>query len=141
MTADADCFAVALTKDLCPCCCKTSDGAIVMNTLLTPRLAQQVRELHGQPIEYKMCVDCQTIIDNGGVWLIEADPTKSTFNDNGTLDPGSAHRTGRIWAIKREAADRLFNMTPRPMMFIDPEAAAALGLTDEGDDDAATVPD
>lgn len=136
-----DCFAVALTKDICPCCGKESDGAIVLNTVLTPKRARQVREMHGKPTAYKMCNDCQTVVDNGGVWLIETDPTKSTLNDDGTLNVENAHRTGRMWAVKREACERIFRSPAKPLMFIDPAVAEMIGVETAGDDDVATVMD
>jgi len=125
-------FGVALTKSICPCCCSTTDDTIIMNTSLTKKWADKVKSLHGQVTETQWCKDCQAVVDGGGVWLIEVDPDKSKSESNGMLKIENAHRTGRVWAIRREAAERIFNQPPEPMVFIDPQAAEKIGLPDHG---------
>jgi len=121
---------VALTKSMCPCCTKIRDDTIILNTRLGRAHADKVMELHGKVVEQRWCQECQSIVDQGGVWLVEVDPDKSKPDADGNLKNEHAHRTGRVWAIKREAAERIFNRPPMPLMFIDKQAAEHIGLPD-----------
>lgn len=121
-------FEVALAKEICPACGETHDGPILMNTLLTPNNAAKVRELHGKPIGFHMCNRCQEIIDNGGIFLVEIDPEKSSGKPGDTLKQEDAYRTGRMWGIKSEALAKVFNIPLQPIMFIGPDVAEQLGL-------------
>lgn len=121
------CLEVALTKDQCPFCAEVSDGALVMNSILTAGHAAKVKKLHGQVTGYKPCSRCQQALNDGAVFLVEVDPAKSTVVD-GKLTQETAHRTGRLWGIKREAAERLLGEGLPDMVFIDPEAVVKIGL-------------
>lgn len=119
---------VALTKDACPVCGAEQDGDIVLNSILTPQRADAVRDLHGKVVSFKWCDECKKVVASGGVWLVEVDPTRSAAHGN-TLRPENAYRTGNAWAITREAAERVFvGVKVEALMFIDQQAARALGL-------------
>ena len=129
---------VALTKSICPRCCLTTDDAIVMNTRLTKKNADEVKGLHGKVTTAQWCKECKAVVDGGGIWLVEVDPDQSELDDDGTIKNENAYRTGRAWAIRREAAERIFTVPPAPMMFIDQRAATMIGLpapTQEGASD------
>lgn len=121
---------VALTKNICPACASQIDGDIVMNTLLTPRAAKQVKELHGKATGWKFCPECQAAKDAGAVFLVEIDPDKSKINEDGKINLEGAYRTGRIWGITRDAFCRIFDAQEAQddIVFIDKDVADKIGL-------------
>lgn len=120
---------VALAKETCPACGKDHDGPILLNTVLTEANARKVEALHGKSIGLHICKDCQKVIDDGGIFLVEIDPSQSTPEPNGTLKMHNAYRTGRLWGLKREAVERVFGRAnPQDINFIDPETVRMIGL-------------
>jgi hypothetical protein len=96
-------FGVALTKELCPICAKTEmDGGIVMNTRLSGPMAKKVESLHNQVVGFSKepCDTCKGYKAMGFV-LIGAVEAK-------TEDATNPYRSGNIWVVKQEVADRLF---------------------------------
>ena len=79
---------VALAKELCPICYKKMDGPILINSLLTEKAAQEVKNLHGKVIGISpdACEECSKYKDSA-LFLISIDPK--------TLD-----RTGQVVGIK-----------------------------------------
>jgi hypothetical protein len=124
-------FEVAITKTACPICTKQEDGDLVLNKRLNRYSAAQVKKLHGQVVDWKICNECEEAKNKGAFFLVEIDPSKSEITD-GKISPEGAYRTGRIWGIKREAVSRIFGkpITDKDLIaFIDPETAAKIGLT------------
>jgi len=84
-----------------------------------------------------ICPKDQELLDKGYLHLVEADPKKSSFLDNGNMSKEGAYRTGRIAHMKREVASDIFNMDidPRlPMVFIDIDAfEQILSMSKEAD--------
>jgi hypothetical protein len=120
---------VALAKETCPACGKDHDGPILLNTVLTEANARKVEALHGKSIGLHICKDCQKVIDDGGIFLVEIDPEKSTPEPNGLVKHANAYRTGRVWGVRREAVERrIRGVGIAPLMFIDPQAVGLLGL-------------
>jgi hypothetical protein len=119
----------ALTKNACPVCTKQTDGDIVVNKYIGERYAEKVRQLHGQVTGYAYCGDCKNALEKGAVFLIEIDPALSEIN-NGFVNPEKAHRTGRIWGIKKEAVLKIFDVEKidKDIVFIDEETAQKIGL-------------
>jgi len=116
---------VALVKEACPICGKAEDGPILMNTRLTEREAQKVKELHGQVIGYmdKPCSECQGLMEKGFL-LIGVIEEK-------TEDRANPYRSGNQWVITMEAAKRMFKeeSLSRGAAFIDMKVAVEIGLT------------
>lgn len=93
-----DKLGVGLCDLVCPICGKKCDSVIIMNTHLTKKAAQKVKEVHGQTIGYadKPCKDCQEQIDNNRFVLIEIDIDK-------TNDMANPYRTGRLAYIDKDS--------------------------------------
>lgn len=118
---------VALVKEICPICAKLFDGPIIMNTKLTKANAKKVREMHGKALNYMQtpCTDCKELMSKGFV-LIGAVEKKTT-------DTTNPYRSGNLWVVKQEVADRLFAPNPPPasgVAFIDINVAKEMELPD-----------
>ena len=91
---------VALVKRLCPVCLKEQDAEIIMNSKLTSKDADSVKEMHGKVVGYgDLCEDCKSPIGEG-VYFIGVDDY---------LDSSNPSRSGHIVGITKEAAERLGN--------------------------------
>ena len=86
-----DVFGVALTK----CFICGEDGDIVINTRLTKRYADEVKEMHGKTINKEPCNQCKKYMKEG-IIIISIDKEKS----NGDLD--NPYRTGGWWVVKED---------------------------------------
>lgn len=122
-------FEVALVKELCFICNKEIDGPIVINSLLTEKAANEVKQLHGKCVGYsdKLCPECQKLA-NQGLIILEIDSEKSESNN--------PYRTGKLWVIK-EDCDLALDMKEKGFVinkfgcnfvFIDQEATKELGF-------------
>ena len=93
-------FEVSLVKYACPICGKINedDSAIVMNTELTEKAANKVKEMHNQCVGFseKPCKECQSYIDKGAMFIIGIDVEKSDNMSN-------PYRSGHLVGIKRES--------------------------------------
>ena len=87
-------FEVSLCKELCPACLKELDGPIIMNSLLTEKCANEVKELHGKVIgiSNKFCDQCQEYAHQG-IILIGID-------ENKTDDMKNPYRSGHFYVVK-----------------------------------------
>lgn len=94
-------FEVALVKEICPACCKEMDGPIIMNSLLTEKCANEVKELHGKVVGFsdKFCEECQKYADDG-IILIGIDESKSDNMKN-------PYRTGHFYVVKETWLDNI----------------------------------
>ena len=117
---------VALVKELCPICLKSSDGPIIMNTRLSKKRAQEVEEMHGKTVGFtkEPCDECKELKSKGFV-LIGVVEKK-------TEDRTNPYRSGNLWAISESAAAKLFNDNPPKsgVAFIDVNVAHEIGLPD-----------
>lgn len=130
MKTSENTLGVALTKEACPPCVAVQDGAIVMNTWLTPGEAKKVEDLNGKCIGYmdKPCESCQGIM-NLGILLIGIVEAKTT-------DYKNPYRSGNKWGVTEEYATRLFGDDPDQLAhvlksraaFLPVEVAAKLGF-------------
>jgi hypothetical protein len=124
-------FEVAITKTACPICTQQEDGDLVLTKRLNRYSAAQVKKLHGQVVDWKICNGCEEAKNKGAFFLVEIDPSKSEITD-GKISLEGAYRTGRIWGVKREAASRIFGKPIQDndfMTFIDTEVAEKIGLS------------
>jgi hypothetical protein len=121
-----DDLAIALTKSVCPACGTTFDDAIVLNTRLTPAHADKVREMQGKIVDVKPCSACHEHLKHDMICLIEIQPPFPKPLANGNFHPGKVNRTGRMFWVKRHAAQHCINTEIRDIMFIDQETANIL---------------
>ena len=122
---------VALVKELCPICCKEMDGPIIMNTVLTKKYAENVKNLHNKVIGFAdhCCEECAKYKDEV-VFFIKIDESKSSKNSLKDI-----YREGEIIGIKR-GADIVEHFEKyiitlkddTQLIFIDKEAWNNLGL-------------
>lgn len=117
-------FGTALTHTLCPVCTTQMDSAILMNTKLTATQASNVEKLNGTNTWSKeLCEECKKMKALGFI-LIGAVEAK-------TDDVTNPYRSGNIWCVKQEVADKLFAPNPAPtsgISFIDVNVAAQMEL-------------
>lgn len=127
MSKDKKTLGVALVKELCPVCAKEMDGPIIMNTRLTTSMAKKVEDMNGKAIGWSKepCESCKEMKSKGFI-LIGAVEAK-------TNDVTNPYRSGNLWVVKQEVADRLFAPHPAPksgVAFIDVTVAAQMELPD-----------
>lgn len=122
-----DTIGVALTKEACPICGIAFDGPILMNRTLSKKKAEDVKSLHGKIIGFRdtPCDSCNEMLKQGTV-LVGVDTNK-------TDDAKNPWRTGHMWCVKKEFADKLFvsaeiDNKDAKWSFIDIEVARQIGL-------------
>lgn len=88
---------VSLVNYLCPICGNIAEEGIIMNSLLSERVAEEVRNLHGKAIGYAnhACKECGKYKDSA-VFFIGIDAERST--------PEEPYRTGQITGIKEDSS-------------------------------------
>ena len=89
---------VSLCKEICLICGKEIDSPIVMNSILTQKHAQQVKELHGKVIGFaeNPCEECRSNLDKAFLF-IGFDEDKSDLDNL----PQGFYRTGHIVGTKK----------------------------------------
>lgn len=90
---------VALTKEICPVCCKEQFGQIIMNQKLTEDEAKKVKELHGKIVGWseKPCKECIEVFKGEeGTYLVGIIPEES----GNTMD--EIFRSGHIIGLSKE---------------------------------------
>ena len=118
MTVKQDCFAVAI-----PLCyfCGREKNELIMNTILTPKHAKNVKDANRKVVDYEPCDECKKVMEQG-VMPIQC------------KDGNQDYRTGRICALKDEAVSRIFppeyaeQALKMRAMFIDETAWKQIGL-------------
>lgn len=115
---------VALVKELCPVCTKETDASILINTKLTEGMAKKVEDLNGS-VKWasQLCPECKEMKSKGFI-LIGAVEAK-------TEDATNPYRSGNIWVVKHEVADKLFAPHEPPksgIAFVDVTVAAQMEL-------------
>lgn len=115
---------VALVKELCPVCTKETDASILLNKRLTEGEAKKVEDLNGKIMWSKeLCPDCKEMKSKGFI-LIGAVEKK-------TQDATNPYRSGNIWCVKQEVAEKLFAPHPPPpsgIAFVDVTVAQQMNL-------------
>lgn len=88
-------FEVSLVKYLCPICGKEAEEGIIMNSLLTEKVAKEVSNLNGKAIGYAdhSCKECAKY-SKEAIFVIGVD--KEKFDKE-------PYRTGDIVGIKRNS--------------------------------------
>lgn len=123
---------VALTKELCLICAEANDAEIIMNTELTPFMADKVKELHGKVTKWaeKPCKTCQENLDKSFLF-IGFDESKSDLNNL----PEGFYRTGHIVGVKKNiplvqefVKEHEPNALKKGFIFIPLEAMKKFGL-------------
>lgn len=120
-------FEVSLCKEQCFICGKETEGPIIMNSLLTEKAANEVKQLHNKCIGYseEICSDCKKLAEQGLI-VLEIDASKS--------ESGNPYRTGNMWVIKSDCAlakdmkDFIINKFGCEFVFVDKECVKQLGF-------------
>ena len=116
---------VALVHELCLVCGKEMNEQIIMNQRLSPREAEEVKSMHKKAIGYsdEPCDECSDYMTKGYI-LIE-------YDERLTTDKSNPYRTGHLWVITFEAAERM-NMDEATFKngfaMIDIDTAKKIGL-------------
>jgi len=107
---------VTMERKVCPVTGKTfGSGDILFDKHLRNRF--DMSTITG----WQICPKVQEQLDKGYIALVEADSEKSEFLPNGNIKPEGAYRTGVVAFIRKEVADRIFNMPiDTPFVFVDP---------------------
>lgn len=123
-----DNFAVSIVNYICPICGKTADTDIIMNSKLTKKSADEVREANGKVVGYcsHACEECAKYKDEV-VYVVEIDASLS--------QPNNPYRTGYIWGVKPNIPlmtdNESYVLTTKDgvrFMFMDKEATNELGF-------------
>ena len=78
---------------------------------------------HETLVGYGLCEEHSELQKQGYVFLVVIDPAKSkVVNEDRVLKMENAYRTGELVSIKKEVADKLFDVNIQDIMFIDEEA-------------------
>jgi hypothetical protein len=115
---------IALIHELCPVCAKENNSSIIINSRLTEKMANYVKEQNGKTVWSKeICPECKAMLNQGFV-LIGAVQSKS--------EPNNPYRSGNLWCIKRETAQKIFGeeLPEHGFAFIDVHDALEIGLPD-----------
>ena len=123
-----DNFAVGLVNYACPICGETAQSNVIMNSKLTEKAAQEVREVDGKVVGYSdtACEKCASH-KNEVVYVVEIDDSKS--------QPNNLYRTGYIWGVKPDIPlitdNKDYVLTTKDgvrFMFMDKEVTNILGF-------------
>jgi CRISPR/Cas system-associated protein Cas10 (large subunit of type III CRISPR-Cas system) len=111
---------VALVYHACPLCGKKSDGEILMH-----KRFEDISKLDRQIVGYmpEPCDECKKHMAMGFL-IIEV-------SESLTTDRKNPYRTGRIFVIRREVAERVFEDTSKGAAFVTDEATKKLGFYDQ----------
>lgn len=87
-------FEIAVVKFLCPVCGKECEENIMINSVLTPKYAEQVKEMHNKVVGWAShaCDECAKH-KNDCVYFIGIDSEKS--------EPNEPYRTGNVVGVKK----------------------------------------
>jgi len=121
-----DTLGVALVHELCKICGKEINEQIVMNQRLSEKNAKDIKAMHKKAIGYakEPCDECKELMTKGYI-LIEYDEAL-------TEDKSNPYRTGNIWVITFDAAEKLGvdkDTIAIGYSLIDIETAQNLGLS------------
>lgn len=93
-----DNLSAAVVYEVCPICGKKVNDFVIMNRLLIPGYAKQVREMNGKPVGFSKnaCEECSKHKDEC-IYVISIDSSKS---DSKSLE--GIYRTGQIVGIRKD---------------------------------------
>ena len=122
---EKDIIGTALVHENCPICAKKINEHIMMNSTLTEKNAEEIKSLHNKSVGYseEPCDECKEHKKQGFIF-IEVDESK-------TKDKSNPYRTGNMWIIKKEYAERIIinkDIIDVGASFIDIVVAKHLGL-------------
>lgn len=128
----SDNLAVGRVHELCPICGKPMNHSIILNTKLTKKDAEQIKELDGKAIKISedACEECLKHKDEC-IHVIGVDPSKSEFDNT----MANIYRTGQIVGVRKDF--KLFQDIPDLVFktkngvqfcFIEEEAGKQLNL-------------
>ena len=122
---EKDIIGTALVHENCPICAKKINEHIIMNSRLTEKNAEEIKSLHNKSVGYseEPCDECKELKKQGFIF-IEVDESK-------TEDKSNPYRTGNMWVIKKEAAERIItnkDIIDAGVSFIDMIVAKQIGL-------------
>jgi len=103
---------VSIEQKVCPACGKNFDsGSILLDRTLS-------KSMNGKTVTgFEICNECNK---PNYVLLVGIDSNKSTFSPNRNINIENAYRTGEIIHIKKDVADKLFNIEIKtPMLYVD----------------------
>lgn len=105
---------VGMLHHLCPVCAEKNG----QTDLVLDRRLRDTFEMDNYQMG-DMCEECQEKFDNGYIALVEANGSHTKSH----MKQEEAARTGRIFHIKREVFEDLFNVSheDKPLVFIEPE--------------------
>lgn len=124
---------VALTKELCPVCCKEIDGPLLINKRLTKKPSKKMESLNNKVIGFAdhCCEECAKYKDDA-VYFVSIDESKSSQSLK------ELYRTGKISGVKKDSKFieqfKDFIVTLKDgtkIIFIDEQAGIKLGLWHE----------
>ena len=119
---------IALTKEACLACGKLIDGPIIMNTKLTKKESNKIKEIHGKCIGYAedLCNDCKELCSKG-LLVVEIDAEQS--------EPNNPYRSGKLFVLDNnsdfvKSIDEKFiiNKKGNKFIFMDKEVTKQLGF-------------
>lgn len=89
---------VALTKELCPVCCKEIDGPLLINKRLTKKPSKKMESLNNKVIGFAdhCCEECAKYKDDA-VYFVSIDESKSSQSLK------ELYRTGKISGVKKDS--------------------------------------
>jgi hypothetical protein len=95
---------VSMEQKMCPVCGKVEDSG----SILLDRRLKQSMEQH-TVTGYALCKLHQKLKDEGYMFLVVCDETKSNINSN-NIKMEDAYRTGEIIQIKRDVFSKMFTV-------------------------------
>ena len=124
--SDDGTFATSLCKLICPVCREATEDVIIMNSTLTKKYAQEVKEAHGKAIGYteEPCDSCKKLMEEGVIII--------AIDKDCTTDMSNPYRTGEMLAVKREAFKKDF---PHKVIYMDQKELIEFGLLDSDGDE------
>lgn len=133
---------VTLEKHVCTVCGNVYDtGAILLDKHLRNRFRDDQPTVTGKGL----CPTHQQEADQGYVFLVEIDPTKSAAPGADGMYHGDAnvYRTGTVISIRRHVAEQMFTGEVAPMSFCDSALVTMLKgwLEQQGIDTTGGAPD
>lgn len=118
---------VSLEQAVCLVCGRPHDTGSILLATRYNRDGSPVRPMQEKTVTgWGLCPEHQELADRGYIALVECDPEKTPAHGS-TVKPEDAYRTGLVVHVRREVAERIFrDLTPGPVMFIEPDVTAYL---------------
>lgn len=116
---------IALIHEICIVCGKETNEQIIMNQILSPKNAKDVKSMHKKAIGYsnEPCDECSELMTKGFIFI--------EYDKRLTPDKTNPYRTGNLWVITFDAVKRM-NMNEATIKngfaMIDSDTAEKIGL-------------